>query len=133
MKWFFRTYLYTFFAIWVAELLIPGFTINGGLLSHAIVALGMMGINLFVKPLVRLIVLPINIATLGLFTFVVNGALLWMLAYFMPEITISSWTFYRFEFLDYSIPTIEFGIIATYIVTAFSISGIMVFLHWIRK
>ena len=58
--------------------LIPGISVNGlltALLATIIISL----INSFIKPLLQLITLPINIVTLGLFTLVIN-ALLFMLA-----------------------------------------------------
>lgn len=58
--------------------LIPGISINSfltALLATVIIAL----INTFIKPLLQIITLPINLVTLGLFTLVIN-ALLFMLA-----------------------------------------------------
>lgn len=58
--------------------LIPGISVNSfltALLATVIIAL----INTFIKPLLQIITLPINLVTLGLFTLVIN-ALLFMLA-----------------------------------------------------
>lgn len=37
-------------------------------------------VNLLVKPILVVLTLPINLITLGLFTFVINGFLLWFLS-----------------------------------------------------
>ncbi len=37
-------------------------------------------INAFIKPVLVILTLPINVLTLGLFTFVINGFLLWITA-----------------------------------------------------
>lgn len=43
-------------------------------LPTAVVAAGVLGIiNLFIRPIIIILTLPINILTLGLFTFVING------------------------------------------------------------
>ena len=58
--------------------LIPGISVKSfltALLATVIIAL----INTFIKPLLQIITLPINLVTLGLFTLVIN-ALLFMLA-----------------------------------------------------
>lgn len=58
--------------------IIPGISINSfltAMLAAVVIAL----INAFLKPLLQLITLPINLVTLGLFTLVIN-ALLFMLA-----------------------------------------------------
>ncbi|MBR5303975.1 MAG: phage holin family protein [Candidatus Gastranaerophilales bacterium] len=61
--------------------IIPGISVDGfwnALIVSVIIAL----INVFIKPILILITLPINILTLGLFTFVIN-ALLFMFAGFI--------------------------------------------------
>ncbi len=47
-------------------------------------------LNLVVKPILKLITLPINLLTLGLFGLVINGALLWFVASFVNGFTIAS-------------------------------------------
>ncbi len=42
------------------------------------VALLLGVINVFVRPILLLVTLPINILTLGLFTFILNGLLFWL-------------------------------------------------------
>jgi putative membrane protein len=42
------------------------------------VALLLGVVNVFIRPILLLITLPVNILTLGLFTFVVNGLLFWL-------------------------------------------------------
>lgn len=50
-------------------------------------------LNLLVKPVLLLVTLPVNVLSLGLFTLVINGAVLWMAAAFVPAFTIASfWT-----------------------------------------
>jgi putative membrane protein len=65
-------------AILIAGLLIPGVKVAGAW-SALILALVLGLLNISVKPLLILLTLPINILTLGLFTFVIN-ALIIMLA-----------------------------------------------------
>ena len=41
-------------------------------------------LNMFVKPILSILTLPITIITLGLFSFVINVALLYLAAYLVP-------------------------------------------------
>ena len=61
--------------------LIPGISVEG-FGSALLVAVVMALVNAFVKPVLQIISLPINVLTLGLFSFVLN-ALLFMLAGFI--------------------------------------------------
>ena len=66
-------------ALWVAVKLIPGITYTGnGWLPFLGVALVFGFVNAFIRPLVKLLSLPVIFLTLGLFALVVNGAMLWL-------------------------------------------------------
>lgn len=59
-------------AVLIAAYFLPGVVV-AGLWSALIVALVLGLLNLTIKPLLVLLTLPINIITLGLFTFVINA------------------------------------------------------------
>lgn len=62
-------------AIYVTAALVRGVDING--FGAAIVAAVVLAlVNALIRPIVVLLSLPVNIITLGLFTFVINGILL---------------------------------------------------------
>jgi len=63
------------FAVWVAAELIEGIGYDGWE-SIAIVALVLGLLNLYVRPLLTLLTLPLTILTLGLFLLVLNAAFL---------------------------------------------------------
>lgn len=62
-------------SIVIAAYFIPGVRV-GSFLSAVWVALFLGVVNVLVRPVLILITLPINILTLGLFTFVINAALI---------------------------------------------------------
>jgi len=65
-------------AIILTAALIPGFRLT---LWAAIVGSLFLGvINAFIRPLLLLVTLPFNLLTLGLFTLVINGFMLWVTA-----------------------------------------------------
>jgi putative membrane protein len=65
-------------ALWVAIQLVPGVTFTGRTLHLFGVALVFGLLNAIVRPVLLLLSLPLMLITLGLFTFVVNGILLWL-------------------------------------------------------
>jgi putative membrane protein len=69
-------------AILLSSVLIPGIRIDS--LSTAFIAAGALGlINVFIKPVLIILTLPLNIITLGLFSFIINAFLLKLVAYFV--------------------------------------------------
>lgn len=63
-------------AILLVAYLVPGVAVTG-FYTALIVAVVLGLLNLVIKPLIILLTLPINILTLGLFTFVINALLFW--------------------------------------------------------
>lgn len=70
-------------AIMFTAWLIPGIEVDG-FKSALLVVVIMALINIFIKPLLVLITLPINLLTLGLFIFVINALLLLLLGRIAP-------------------------------------------------
>ncbi|NDY42695.1 phage holin family protein [Dissulfurirhabdus thermomarina] len=72
VRWIFLT-----LAILAAAYLLDGIEVAG--FFSALFAAGVLGVlNVFFRPILILLTLPINILTLGLFTFVINAVLLMM-------------------------------------------------------
>ena len=67
-------------AIWVAAGLISNFHFDGGWVDLAIVAAIFGLVNAFIRPIAKLLTFPINMLTLGLFTFVINAFMLMITA-----------------------------------------------------
>jgi len=67
-------------ALYVAVLVVPGldfaFEPEGALLKFLLVAVIFGLVNAFVRPILRILTLPITIMTLGLFLFVINALML---------------------------------------------------------
>ncbi len=74
--------------IFLAAHLVPGISFTGyGPLIAGAVLLGIF--NVSVKPLLILFTLPITCLTLGLFTLVVNGFLLWAVGQFITGLSVA--------------------------------------------
>jgi len=63
-------------AIYIIAQYLPGLSV-GGFYSALIVVFVLGLINAVIRPILLFFTLPINILTLGLFTFVINGLLFW--------------------------------------------------------
>jgi len=66
---------------------IPGIAV-ASFTTAVIVAVVWGFIGLTVRPLLKLLTLPITILTLGLFSFVLNALLFWLVALFVPGFTV---------------------------------------------
>jgi len=74
--------------IMVSAYILPGVTVDG-LVTALVLAVVLGAINAFIKPLLVVLTLPINILTLGLFTFVINAALIILATYIVPGFAVA--------------------------------------------
>ncbi len=75
-------------AILLASYFVPGIHVDT--LSTAVIAACVLGlINVFIRPVVVLLTLPLSILTLGLFYFFINAFLLKLAAYFVSGFEVS--------------------------------------------
>ncbi len=72
-------------AVWVATLLVGGVDVTTDSTGKKVLTLVVVGailglVNATIKPVVKLLSLPLVILTLGIFALVVNGLLFWLVA-----------------------------------------------------
>lgn len=78
LKWMF------FAMVIMATCYLPGVEVDG--FEYAmIIAAVLTVLNIFVKPLLKLVAFPLNLLTFGLFNFSINFVLLMLAAYFIPQ------------------------------------------------
>ena len=63
-------------AVWLAVYFVDGLDFDGSWVALVIIAAVLAALNMFVKPVVKLLSLPFVILTLGLFLLVINAVLL---------------------------------------------------------
>jgi len=76
-------------ALYVTTRLVPGVQV-AGLESLLIAAVAIGLVNTIIRPILRFVTFPITVLTLGLFYFVLNGALFYLAAYFTPGFELES-------------------------------------------
>jgi len=84
MRGFLARVLITAFGLWMADTILAGMHFDG-LLALWIAALLLGVVNAIVRPIVFFLTLPITLVTLGLFVFVINGAMVLIVAALMPS------------------------------------------------
>lgn len=70
-------------AVVVSAYILPGVKVDG-LLTAVVVAVVLGAVNMFIKPILILLTLPLTILSLGLFTFVINALLILLVSNLVP-------------------------------------------------
>ncbi|MFA5942069.1 MAG: phage holin family protein [Candidatus Paceibacterota bacterium] len=86
MKLFFH-WLIAAIAILLAARIVPG--ASATLIGALITAVVLGALNLFIRPILTILTLPITILTLGLFSFVINALLVMLASYLVPGFTVA--------------------------------------------
>lgn len=133
MKTILRNIVFYSFAIFALTEFLPGVKILGGLPTYIFAGFVLSLMFLIVKPVLNLITLPLNIITLGTFSFVINVIILYLLTLFVPNIEITSFTFPGFVYSGFIIPKIYFNLVLSYIASGLVLSIIVTFLTWLIK
>lgn len=85
------TWISTALTLLLSTKLLPGIEVDT--FKTALIVSFFWGLlNILVKPIVLLLTLPINILTLGLFTFVINGFIFWLTSIFVKGFSVGSFT-----------------------------------------
>jgi putative membrane protein len=76
-------------AIVITAYLLPGVRLSG-FFAALVTALVLGLVNTFIRPLLLLLTLPLNILTLGLLTFVINALLIMLTSALVPGFNVAS-------------------------------------------
>ncbi len=76
-------------AVYLTVNLVPGISVSGGWVTMLLVALVWSVIITVIRPVLRILSLPITIITLGLFSFVLNALLFWAMELIVPGFDVA--------------------------------------------
>ncbi len=133
MKGLLKSIIVNSTAFYVASVAVKGFQFSGGVATLIIAGIAFALINALVKPLVSLFLLPFNLITLGLFSWIINVIMLHLLTIAVPEIKIIAWQFPGISSQGYVIPSMNLSSLQSLIIASFFISFITSLLNWLSK
>lgn len=110
---------------------VPGINYEGGLKTLLIVTLVFGGVNLFIKPILKMLALPIEIATVGLFTVIINAGMLLLVSQFVVGFTILPFPFPGITQGPFLIAPFMLPVWGTAIIGALLIGMLVSFLYWL--
>lgn len=126
-----RNYLINLASLWATTRLVQGLTFEGGLKTLAIGALGLMILNVAVIPLLRVMFLPLNLLTLGLFAWVVNVVALYLLVTFIPQFKLEPYLFPGFNLSGVQVPQMQLNVLQVAILASFLVGLFSQLLKWL--
>ena len=98
IKKYLRSFVFNLVALWMAVEIIGGVAYDGGYRTLLLAAVALTLVNLFVKPLIKLLFLPVNLLTMGAFRWVINVIALYLVTMVVPQFKIIGFAFFLDSF-----------------------------------
>lgn len=128
-----RNYLINLVILWGVTENFPGLYYSGGIQTLFIGALGLMGMNIIIIPLLKVVFLPLNILTLGIFTWVINVIALYLLTTILPQFKLVPYDYPGGTILGISVQAQHLSVLWVAIISSFMIGFASHFLHWLTS
>lgn len=133
MKSLLRGIVFNLVGLIIVQYLFSGFHVAGGLFTSFIGAVVLTILSFTVKPILKIISLPLNLITFGAFSFIINAIIVYLLTVFVPQIQINAFVFEGISFWGFIIPSLSFNLFFSYIIISLGLSLVTGGARWITK
>jgi uncharacterized membrane protein YvlD (DUF360 family) len=133
MKRLLRVFLFHIFALWLVTALYGGLVIQGGVLGIFTAGAVLSLLMLIVKPVLKILFIPVNFITFGLANWCINITLLFLLTLVLPEVIVREYTFAGLSWQGFVIPSVKFTYILSLILSSIGITFVVHLLYGISE
>ena len=109
MKKILRAALFNSIAIYLASQLLEGVSYSEDIKILLLAGIALTLANYIVKPVIKIVTLPINFITLGFFSWVIDVFILYLVILFVPEFSVAGFAFEGFSYNGFSAPAMVFS------------------------
>lgn len=132
LKHLLRTIAINSLGVYLATQLTSGLIVFQGSFSTLLLTgLIIFLVNLIVKPIINLLLLPVHIITLGFFRWLTNLLLIFIITKIVPNFTIHPYVSPRFDLGFITLPPIYFSTFGSYLLATLILAFIFQFLYWL--
>ena len=134
MKKLLRLYLVELLSLYLVTQLASGIYFENSFEGILVTALALSVASYLLKPVINILLLPLTLATLGIFKFIASAIALYIVDLAVNQFEIVGFNFGGFHTNYFDIPAFqsEQKLIA-YVIFSFLISFLSTFINWIRK
>lgn len=133
MKKVFRHFVIDSLTLYAVSLFTIGLVFEKGLLTVFLAGAGLTVASLLARPVINLLLLPINLVTFNLFKWVSSAIALYLVTLVVPGFKVTHFYFAGLSSNLFNIPSLSLGGVLAYVAFAFIISLITSSIYWIIK
>lgn len=133
MKYILRNLLLNMAALLIVAHFLPGLVIEEGFKGIIIGSAAFMVANVLLNPLMKLVLLPLNLLTLGLFAWLSNVLTLYLLVTFIPTFKLIPFDYPGTSFGVITVPPFSLTTFHVAVLASLMIALIIHFTHWLTE
>lgn len=133
MKSIIKIYIINSLALFLTSEIFTGIILEKGVESLLLAGLGLALASLLIKPLINILLLPLNLVTFGLFRWVSSAVALYLVTLVVPGFKIANFFFAGFSSKWLDIPSFGFSGLLSFVAFSFAISVFTSIIHWVIK
>jgi len=133
IKKYLRFFLINLFGLWLVAYIFTGVNFIGGWQTITLAALVLTLLGTLVKPLIKLLLLPVNLVTLGAFRWLINVIVLWLVTFIIPQFQINGFLFEGVNYQGFTIPSFYVATFWAFVLSSLVISFITSLTLWLIK
>ena len=133
MKTIFKLYLCETVALYLVSTLFSGISFESGYQTLLFAGAVLMVSTLVVKPVLNILLLPLNLVTFGFFKWVSSVVAIYIVTLLVTGFKISGFGFGGYTSRWFDIPSFNLSGILAFVAVSFAISVFASFIHWLLK
>ena len=133
MKTILRHYVIDTVALFLVSKIASGMVFEQGLATILLAGLALSIGTLLIKPLINILLLPINLVTFGLFKWLSSAIAFYIVTLIVPGFKIINFNLPSLATGWFETPGVSFNGIFAYLAFSFLLSLITSFVHWLVK
>lgn len=133
MKGLLRHFIAETLALYLISRIFTGMVFDNGYQTLLLTGAVLMIFTIVVKPIINILILPINLVTFGFFKWVTSVIAIYIVALIVPGFHIVSFAFAGFSSKWIDLPSFSFGGFLAYLAFSFAISIFSSIVIWLVK
>jgi uncharacterized membrane protein YvlD (DUF360 family) len=133
MKYLLRLFIFNVFALWFVSELYGGLVISGGIGQILVAGFVLTLLMYIVKPILKILFIPINFITFGVGNWFINVAIFLLLTFILPEVIIREYLFPGLSWQGFMIPSINFSYIWSLVIVSIAITITTHIIHGVSE
>ena len=131
MKRIIRHYAVDTFSLFTVSQIASGMVFEKGIQTLLLAGVGVMLVSLLIRPIINILLLPLNLVTFGLFRWVSSAIVIFLVTLVVPGFKLTGFHFPGLTTAWFDLPALNFSGIMAYIAFSFVLSLMISVIYWI--